>query len=265
MELIQKNLKGKWICYLLSGEQISASLMAMAFESLKIPAISLNAFQVKIHTDNNYGDAKILNIETERINKELEKGKIVIVTGFQGIDDENNYTTLGRGGSDTTAVALAAALKADLCEIFTDVDGVFAADPNVVKKAIKIDNISYDEMLEFSNLGAGVLHNKCVKMAKEKNVKLVVKSSLSNKSGTIVSDLYKKYDIPKVTGVTSNDNIVSIVGSNMDADTKDKVINMLNADNFDFQNIKQTDRSISVTVDKENVNQCVNCMYNLFF
>ena len=168
--------------------------MAMAFESLNIPAISLNAFQAKIFTDNNYGDAKILKIETDRIYKELKEGKIVVITGFQGIDENNNYTTLGRGGSDTTAVALASALNADSCEIYTDVDGVFTADPNIVKNAKKLDNISYDEMLEFSNLGAGVLHNKCVKLAKENNVKLVVKSSMTNESGTTVSNLYKKYD-----------------------------------------------------------------------
>ena len=239
--------------------------MAMAFESLNIPAISLNAFQVKIYTDSNYGDAKILKIETDRINKELENGKIVIVTGFQGIDENNNYTTLGRGGSDTTAVALASALKADACEIYTDVDGVYTADPNVVKNAVKLDNISYDEMLEFSNLGAGVLHNKCVKLAKENNVKLVVKSSMSNESGTTVSNLYKKYNMPNITGVTSNDNVVSIVGSNIDIDTKEMIINMLNEDNLKYDNIEQTNMCVSITVDKHDVKSCVNCMHSLFF
>ena len=161
------------------GEQITVSLMAMAFDNLGIPAISLNAFQVRMLTNSNYGDATIKKIETERIEKELEKGKIVIVTGFQGIDEEGNYTTLGRGGSDTTAVALASALKADTCEIYTDVDGVYTADPRVVENAIKLENISYDEMLELANLGAGVLHNKCVKIAKECDIKLIVRSSLS--------------------------------------------------------------------------------------
>ena len=163
------------------GEQISVSLMAMAFDKLGIPAISLNAFQVRMLTNDNYGDATITKIETERIEKELEENKIVIITGFQGIDEHNNYTTLGRGGSDTTAVALAAALNADSCEIYTDVDGVYTADPRIVNDAIKLENISYDEMLEFSNLGAGVLHNKCVKLAKENDIKLIVRSSLTNK------------------------------------------------------------------------------------
>jgi len=161
------------------GEQITVSLMAMAFDKLGIPAISLNAFQVRMITNENYGDAKLLKIETERIKKELSEKKIVIITGFQGIDKDNNYTTLGRGGSDTTAVAVAAALKADSCEIYTDVDGIYTADPRIVKNAIKLDNISYDEMLEFSNLGAGVLHNKSVEIAKENNIKLIVRSSIS--------------------------------------------------------------------------------------
>lgn len=164
------------------GEQITVSLMAMAFDKLGIPAISLNAFQVRMFTDNNYGDASYTKIETERIEKELAKNKIVIVTGFQGIDEEGNYTTLGRGGSDTTAVALAAALKADSCEIYTDVDGVYTADPRIVNNAIKLEKISYDEMLEFSNLGAGVLHNKSVKIAKENDIKLIVRSSMSEAS-----------------------------------------------------------------------------------
>ncbi len=161
------------------GEQITVSLMAMAFDKLGVPAVSLNAFQVRVLTNSNYGDAKILKIETERIKKELKERKIVIITGFQGIDENNNYTTLGRGGSDTTAVALAAALNAASCEIYTDVEGVFTADPRIVHNAIKLDNITYDEMLELSNLGAGVLHNKSVKMAKENNIKLIVRSSMS--------------------------------------------------------------------------------------
>ena len=161
------------------GEQISVALMAMAFDKLGIPAISLNAFQVRMLTDKIYGDSNLIKIETDRIRKELSQNKIVIVTGFQGIDDEGNYTTLGRGGSDTTAVALSSALKADSCEIYTDVEGVYTADPRIVPDAIKLSNISYDEMLEFSNLGASVLHNKSVKLAKENGIKLVVRSSLT--------------------------------------------------------------------------------------
>ena len=195
------------------GEQITVALMAMAFDKLNIPAISLNAFQVRMLTNSNYGDAEILKIETDRIKKELAENKIVIITGFQGVDEYNNYTTLGRGGSDTTAVALAAALNADSCEIYTDVEGVYTADPRIVDNAIKLDKISYDEMLEFSNLGAGVLHNKSVRIAKEHNIKLIVRSSMSKAEGTTVSNFYNKCcNLPKITGVTANGNIVSIIG-----------------------------------------------------
>ena len=137
-----------------TGEQVSVSLMAMAMGSLGVPAISLNAFQVAMHTTHRYGNAQLKRIDTDRIRNELEQRKIVLVTGFQGIDKFDNVTTLGRGGSDTTAVALAAALNADACEIYTDVDGVYTADPRYVKKARKLDEITYDEMLDLASLGA---------------------------------------------------------------------------------------------------------------
>ena len=150
-----------------TGEQVSVSLMAMAMGSLGVPAISLNAFQVAMHTTHRYGNAQLKRIDTDRIRNELEQRKIVLVTGFQGIDKFDNVTTLGRGGSDTTAVALAAALHADACEIYTDVDGVYTADPRYVKKARKLAEITYDEMLDLASLGAGVLHNRSVEMAKK--------------------------------------------------------------------------------------------------
>ena len=153
-----------------TGEQVSVSLMAMAMGSLGVPAISLNAFQVAMHTTHRYGNAQLKRIDTDRIRNELEQRKIVLVTGFQGIDKFDNVTTLGRGGSDTTAVALAAALHADACEIYTDVDGVYTADPRYVKKARKLAEITYDEMLDLASLGAGVLHNRSVEMAKKYGV-----------------------------------------------------------------------------------------------
>ena len=137
------------------GEQMSVSLMAMAMNKLGVPAVSLNAFQVAMHTTSTYGNARLKRIDTERIKRELEERKIVIVTGFQGVDRYGNYTTLGRGGSDTTAVALAAALHADACEIYTDVDGVYTADPRKVPSARKLKEITYDEMLDLATLGAG--------------------------------------------------------------------------------------------------------------
>ena len=152
---------------LTTGEQTSAALMAMAMGALGVPAISLNAFQIQMHTTSKYGNARLKGIDSDRIQTELENRKIVIVTGFQGINKYDDYTTLGRGGSDTTAVALAAVLHADLCEIYTDVDGVYTADPRVVKNARKLKEITYDEMLDLATAGAGVLHNRSVEMAKK--------------------------------------------------------------------------------------------------
>ena len=170
------------------GEQMSVSLMAMAFDRLGVPAVSLNAFQVAMHTTSVHGNARLKRIDTERIRRELENHKIVVVTGFQGVNKYDDYTTLGRGGSDTTAVALAAALHADACEIYTDVDGVYTADPRKVPNARKLKEITYDEMLDLATLGAGVLHNRSVEMAKKYGVPLVVRSSLNNSEGTVVKE-----------------------------------------------------------------------------
>ncbi len=171
-----------------TGEQVSVAMMAMAMDSLGVRAISLNAFQVAMHTTSQYGSARLKRIDSERIHHELEDRKIVIVTGFQGINKYDDLTTLGRGGSDTTAVALAAALHADACEIYTDVDGVYTADPRIVKNAKKMPVITYDEMLELATLGAGVLHNRSVEMAKKYGVTLVVRSSLNYSEGTVVKE-----------------------------------------------------------------------------
>ena len=168
---------------LVTGEQMSVAYMAMAFATMDIPAISLNAFQVAMHTSSAYMSARLKRIDTERIRNELDSRKIVIVTGFQGVNRRDDFTTLGRGGSDTTAVALAAALHADECEIYTDVEGVYTADPRIVPNAKKKKEVTYDEMLEFASLGAKVLHNRSVEMAKKYGVQLVVRSSLNNAEG----------------------------------------------------------------------------------
>ncbi|MEH2945056.1 aspartate kinase [Lachnospiraceae bacterium KK002] len=173
---------------LTTGEQTSAALMAMAMGALGAPSVSLNAFQVGMHTSSRYGNARFKKIDTRRIRHELENRKIVIVTGFQGVNKYEDVTTLGRGGSDTTAVALAAVLHADACEIYTDVEGVYTADPRIVPSARKIPEITYDEMLELATLGAKVLHNRSVEMAKKYGVQLVVRSSLNNAEGTIVKE-----------------------------------------------------------------------------
>ena len=192
---------------LTTGEQTSVALMAMAMDSLGVPAVSLNAFQVAMHTTADYGNARLKKIDVQRIRFELGNRRIVVITGFQGISKFDDFTTLGRGGSDTTAVALAAALHADACEIYTDVDGVFTADPRIVSTARKLDEITYDEMLELASLGAGVLHNRSVEMAKKYGVQLVVRSSLNTSEGTVVKE-ESKMEKMLVSGVATDKNVV---------------------------------------------------------
>ena len=200
---------------LASGEQMSSALLAMALEDLGLPAVSLTGWQAGMVTDSSHGMARIENIDTTRITKELENGKIVIVAGFQGYDDNGDITTLGRGGSDTSAVALAAALKAELCQIYTDVDGIYTADPRVVSSAKKLDEISYDEMLELASLGAQVLNNRSVELALKYNVKLMVLSSLHKAEGTFVKE-ESKVEKTLIRGVTRDNNIAKV--SLMDVD-----------------------------------------------
>ena len=198
---------------LTTGEQVSVALMAMALQSMDIPAISMNAFQVTMSGTSRYSNARFKRIATERIENELEAKKIVIITGFQAINKHGDYVTLGRGGSDTTAVALAAALHADKCEIYTDVDGVFTADPRVVPEARKIEEITYDEMLELATSGAKVLHSRSVELAKKYGVQMVVRSSLNNSEGTVVKEVVKMEKM-LITGVAADKNTarISVIG-----------------------------------------------------
>ena len=198
---------------LTTGEQVSVSLMAMAIATFGVPTVSLNAFQVGMHSTSAYGNARFKKVDTDRIEHELEYRKIVIITGFQGVNKYEDYATLGRGGSDTTAVAIAAALHADACEIYTDVDGVYTADPRVVPNARKLEKISYDEMLELASLGAKVLHNRSVEMAKKYGVQLVVRSSLNRSEGTVVKEVAKMEKM-LISGVASDKNTsrVSVIG-----------------------------------------------------
>ena len=198
---------------LTTGEQTSVALMAMALNALGVPAVSLNAFQVAMHTTSAYGNARLKRIDTERIRHELDQRRIVVVTGFQGVNKYDDFTTLGRGGSDTTAVALAASLHADSCEIFTDVDGVYTADPRIVKNAKKMKEITYDEMLDLATLGAGVLHNRSVEMAKKYGVQLVVRSSLTEAEGTVVKEVVK-VERMLVSGIAADKNVtrISMIG-----------------------------------------------------
>lgn len=196
-----------------SGEQISIALLSMALQKLGRPVISLLGWQAGFETTSVYGDARIKNINTERLKNELDQHRIVIVAGFQGLNRFDDVTTLGRGGSDTSAVAIAAALRAERCQIFTDVDGVYTADPRIVKGAKKLNEITYDEMLELATLGAQVLHNRSVEMSKKYNVKLEVLSSLERKPGTEVKEVVKMEKMI-VRGVARDNNVarISVIG-----------------------------------------------------
>jgi aspartate kinase len=185
-----------------TGEQVTVTLLAMVLNRLGHRARSFLGYQVKINTDEAFKKARIEKIDTRKIREELKKGSIIVVAGFQGVDGENNITTLGRGGSDTSAVALAAALKADVCEIYTDVDGVYTTDPNIYDKARRLDKISYDEMLEMARAGAKVLHPRSVELAKKFEVPVYVKSSFSDASGTLVTKEDKDMEKEVVSGVT---------------------------------------------------------------
>lgn len=193
-----------------TGEQISIALLAMAVKDLGHEAISMTGPQAGIFTDGVHTKARITEIQCDRLKEELSSGKVVIVAGFQGLNGTGDITTLGRGGSDTTAVALAIALKADMCEIYTDVDGVYTTDPRVVKTARKLDIISYDEMLELAHLGAQVLHPRSVELSKIYNMKLHVRSSFNNNPGTVVKEVSEMEKTMIVTGVALDQNVARI-------------------------------------------------------
>ena len=195
---------------LTTGEQISIALCAMALQDMGVPAISLLGWQVGMKTNSDYGSARIKTLDQERIRRELEEGKVVLVAGFQGINKHDDMTTLGRGGSDTTAVAIAARMHADLCQIYTDVEGVYTADPRHVPNAKKLDEITYDEMLELASMGAQVLHNRSVELAKRYGVHLEVLSSYVRKPGTIVKEVTKGMEETKISGIARDDKIARI-------------------------------------------------------
>ena len=208
-EISEKPSKREMDMLLSTGEQISIALMAMALEKLGCQAVSFTGQQVGIKTNTIHGNARIEDIDGSRIRAELNRKRIVIVAGFQGIDEEGNITTLGRGGADTTAVALAAILNADLCEIYTDVDGVYTADPRIVPDARKLEDISFGEMLELASLGARVLHNRSVELAKKYNVRMVVRSSLNNHKGTLVKEV-NEVEKMMIKGVAYDKDIARI-------------------------------------------------------
>ena len=251
---------------LTTGEQVSVSLMAMAISSMGIPAVSLNAFQVGMHCTSAYGTARFKRVDADRIRHELEYRKIVIITGFQGVNKYEDYVTLGRGGSDTTAVAIAAALHADACEIYTDVDGVYTADPRIVKNARKLESISYDEMLELASLGAKVLHNRSVEMAKKYGVQLIVRSSQNRSEGTVVKEVAKMEKM-LISGVASDKNTsrVSVIGVQDKPGVAFKIFNTLAKNGINVDIILQSvgrggTKDISFTVSQEDLNDTLKTL-----
>ena len=258
-EINPKASKREMDMLLSTGEQISCSLCAMAIEALGYPVVSLTGWQAGVRTNSSYGNARIKRVQTERIKAELDKRTIVIVTGFQGINKYDDITTLGRGGSDTSAVALAATLHADLCQIYTDVDGVYTADPRYVTGAKKLDAITFDEMLELASLGAQVLHNRSVEMAKRYNVNLEVISSFSGKPGTKVKEVVKTMEKAHISGVAKDKNVdrLALVGLAHQPGIAFKVFSLLAKHNINvdliLQSIGRNDtKDISFTLKKSD-------------
>ena len=245
------------------GEQMSVALEAMAIQKLGFPVISLNAWQVGLNCDMNYSNARILKVDAKRIREELDNRRIVLVTGFQGINKQDDIATLGRGGSDTSAVALAVALKADLCQIFTDVDGVYTADPRKVPNARKLKEITYDEMLELASLGAQVLHNRSVQMAKRYHVNMEVLTSFGNVPGTIVKEVVKMEKIV-ISGVARDKGVarIALVGLNNEPGVAYQLFSLLAKNKIDVDVILQSigrsmTKDISFTVSRNDCDAAV--------
>ena len=269
-EINPKPSKREMDMLMASGEQISISLLAMACEKLGCPAVSLLGWQAGFNTSSAYGVARIKNVKTDRLRSEIDRHNIVIVAGFQGINKYDDLTTLGRGGSDTSAVAIAAALRADRCQIFTDVEGVYTADPRKVENAKKLQEITYDEMLELATLGAQVLNNRSVEMAKKYNVELEVLSSLKRVPGTIVKEVTKMEKM-LIRGVTKDTDVARISVTNIPntPGVAFKLFDVLakNKINVDIilQSIgRDSTKDITFTVSKSNAEETVECVKNMF-
>ena len=249
-----------------AGEQMSAALGAMALESIGVPAVSLCAWQIPIETDGAHTSARIEHIGLARLERELGRGRVVVAAGFQGIDKAGDITTLGRGGSDTTAVALAAELHADVCEIYTDVDGVYTADPRIVPNARKMEEVTYDEMLEMASLGAKVLHSRCVEIAKKYGVELLVCSSLNRNSGTMVREKTKMEKM-LISGVAADKNVakIRVAGLGNDPESTFRLLNLLDRNNLNIDVMIQSlgkdgTKSVSFTVAKPDMLRTIDVL-----
>ncbi|MBE5812089.1 MAG: aspartate kinase [Clostridiales bacterium] len=235
-----------------TGEQQSSALLAITLEKIGVDAISLTGEQAGIFASNSHGNAKILSINTKRIGKELEYGKVVVIAGFQGINENGDISTLGRGGSDTTAVSVAAAIKADKCEIYSDVDGIYTADPRIVESAVKLEQISYDEMLELASMGAKVLHNRAVEVAKNNNVTLMSGSSFNDVEGTYVKHI-ESIDTNNIKGITGYRNIDVVTLENFE-DNVSKLYEILGKNNITTDMIHFINKSVIFSIKKNDRN-----------
>ena len=269
-EINSKPSKREMDMLMASGEQISIALLAMAIEKLGCPAVSLLGWQAGFNTSSAYGMARIKNVKADRLRSEIDRHNIVVVAGFQGINKYDDLTTLGRGGSDTSAVAIAAALRADRCQIFTDVEGVYTADPRKVDNAKKLQEITYDEMLELATLGAQVLNNRSVEMAKKYNVELEVLSSLKRVPGTIVKEVTKMEKM-LIRGVTKDTDVarISITQIPNTPGVAFKLFDVLAKHKINVDIILQSvgrdsTKDITFTVSKSNAEETVECVKNLF-
>ena len=228
-----------------TGEQQTVSLFAMALEAMGYKAISFTGGQIRMLTDSVHTKARIKSIDAQKIHDQLNEGKIVLVAGFQGTDEAGNITTLGRGGSDTTAVAIAAALGAELCEIYTDVDGIYTTDPRIFKEAVKMDRISYDEMLEMASLGAGVMHSRSIEFGKKYKIRIHVRSSTEKTQGTIITEEERKMEDILVSGATIQKNMakISLVGVDNKPGNAAKIFAQLAKAKVVINDIVQTETS----------------------
>ncbi|MCY7671799.1 aspartate kinase [Bacillus altitudinis] len=266
-ELTNDPSKREMDMLLTTGEQVTISLLAMALQAKGYDAISFTGWQAGMKTEKVHGNARIVDIDEARIKEELSAGKVVVVAGFQGIADDLHITTLGRGGSDTTAVALAAALKADKCDIYTDVPGVFTTDPRYVPSARKLAGISYDEMLELANLGAGVLHPRAVEFAKNYQIPLEVRSSIENESGTLIEEESSMEQNLVVRGIAFEDQMtrVTVCGLSSGLTTLSTIFTTLAKQNINvdiiIQSVTSTNQtSISFSVKTDDLSKTVEVL-----
>ncbi|MBQ6053565.1 MAG: aspartate kinase [Clostridia bacterium] len=269
-EINKKPSKREMDMLLSTGEQASAALLAMAIEDLGFPVTSLTAWQIGITSDSKYSNARIKQVADERLRRELDQHKIVICAGFQGVNKYDDITTLGRGGSDTTAVAIAAALRADICKIYTDVDGVYTADPRIAKNARKLSEITYDEMLELASLGAQVLCNRSVELAKKYRVNLEVCSSFKQVPGTIVKEDVKVEKM-LITGVAKDNNVtrISVIGLEDVPGVAFKLFSLLGQNNINVDIILQSigrhgTKDISFTVASDNTQIALDVLHESY-